>query len=105
MNNKAKKYAAVFLFALFVFPFVQKGIHDFAHINDFHCSSKAARHFHPIEHHCSICDEVFSISDGPKYFSVFSPLFTTSSTIQLVDTCEFSGQKILFFSLRAPPTA
>ena len=76
MNKTLKKYAAIFLLALLVFPYIQRGRHDFAHDADFHCSTKTVNHLHQLEHHCSICDEVFYISESPKHvFSECNPLF------------------------------
>ncbi len=33
----------------------EKEVHAFQHLKDFHCSS-SNKHFHTVEHSCSVCD-------------------------------------------------
>jgi hypothetical protein len=56
MNSSLRKLSGYFLLLAFLFPLVQKGIHDFGHRLDFHCEEKSDKHFHEQEHTCAACD-------------------------------------------------
>lgn len=53
---KRKKYFSLILLCLFLFPFIEIGLHDFSHRKDLACSIKTEKHLHREEHHCFICD-------------------------------------------------
>jgi hypothetical protein len=55
MHSQFKKYLPLFFILLFLFPMVEKGMHDLEHGNDKHCRAKD-KHFHELEHNCSVCD-------------------------------------------------
>lgn len=55
MTLQLKKYLSLFLLVLFLFPMLEKGMHDFEHRGDIHCNAKD-KHFHSLEHNCSVCD-------------------------------------------------
>ncbi len=95
MSGRFKHISAIVMLFLFLYPQVQKGMHDFGHQNDFHCSSTAA-HFHQAEHDCSLCDfnilpgtnvdqSTPSIQPGTSRFLYFPPVvsFLFSSFLQL----------------------
>jgi hypothetical protein len=63
MNQQVKKYLSLFLIVLFLFPQVEKAVHDIQHSKDSHCAS-ANKHFHSLEHSCSICDFTSSNSSS-----------------------------------------
>ena len=102
--QKFRKYIAVLLLLLFVFPFVQKAMHDIKHRKDFHCFVLTAIHFHKKEHICGICDFAFPDSKIPiennnnralfsciDYYSMFTEGFNFVSPYYL-------------FSTKAPPS-
>jgi len=55
MQKHFKKYFSVFFLALLLFPMVEKQVHAYEHRDDIHCSA-TDKHFHTLEHSCSICD-------------------------------------------------
>jgi hypothetical protein len=61
MRRQVKKYISFFFLFLFLFPTIEKQIHAWEHSADEHCTS-TSKHFHNLEHSCSICD--FTITDS-----------------------------------------
>ena len=55
MKETFKKYCSIIFLFLFLFPLVEKEIHAIEHADDVHCSA-SDKHFHELEHSCSICD-------------------------------------------------
>lgn len=55
MKVLLKNISSIFLLFLFLFPLVEKEMHALEHADDFHCSS-VDKHFHELEHSCSLCD-------------------------------------------------
>ncbi len=64
MQTQFKKYLSIFLLFLFLFPIVETEVHAYKHSFDKHCVS-TDKHFHPLEHHCSICDFTITNSSIP----------------------------------------
>jgi hypothetical protein len=97
-----KRFLAVFLLGLFLFPLVEKQVHAFEHADEFHCNS-TDQHFHDVEHSCSICDYTFSDSN-PTAVSAFSSLLITSKE-EFSTFCESKHTPSAFRDLpsRAPP--
>lgn len=93
-----------FLIAIFLFPQVEKAVHDFHHRNDFHCTSSDA-HFHETEHHCHLCDYNVSLLTPIQWpdFSInydhtfYQPLYPIKIGV-------YVSFPSYFFSLRGPPT-
>ncbi|MDQ3047639.1 MAG: hypothetical protein M3R27_08840 [Bacteroidota bacterium] len=50
-----KKYSSILLLFLFLFPLVEKEHHAHEHADEEHCNA-SDKHFHEMEHNCSICD-------------------------------------------------
>ncbi len=80
------------MLALLLFPIAEKVVHELGHLNDKHCEIKAT-HFCEQEHHCSICDYIFSSSvailpnENPQIiafpqnnFNVFFEVFLSPKT-------------------------
>ena len=78
MKQSTKKYVGLFLLLIFLYPFVEKGIHDFEHRNDFHCSTKSEKHLHEIAHSCAVCDFTVPISNHPLANKVKAILIETT---------------------------
>ena len=104
MSIQLRKYAALFLLVLFVFPFVEKGTHDVAHSKDTHCATKDSKHFHTSEHHCSICDFTVSLSLAPNYFKEAPVNINYKSLVVCFYTDNFTGVPAFSFLLRGPPS-
>ncbi len=101
--QKLKSIFAIFTLLAFLFPTVEKGIHEFSHSSDVHCNS-ADKHFHASEHHCEICD--FTID-----FDGLSPHYSPCLLLSKQGDLEFFFtknnlllQEKHFYSLRAPPS-
>ncbi len=104
MHYQFKKYISLFFLSLFLFPLVEKEFHAIEHAYDVHCNA-TDKHFHELEHTCSICD--YTITDS------FS---TPKNDIQFVISInhfEFVWDEVNIYSpsafsdtpLRAPPVA
>ena len=100
---KGKKHLYLFLLCLFLFPFVEKGLHDFSHRNDFSCSVKTEKHIHNEEHNCFICDfnipaatEPTPHSDG-FFLTVTSFNYSSFSQHLILPKADYK------FSPRSPP--
>ena len=61
MLEHLKKYLSIFCLVLFLFPLIEKDLHALEHQSDIHCNA-SNKHFHSLEHACSICD--FTITDS-----------------------------------------
>jgi hypothetical protein len=102
MKTSIKKYLSLFLLALFLFPSVEKQLHAFEHLSDSHCTS-ANKHFHPLEHNCSICD--FTITDSNSSAISTIHFVISSQTYSFNPFCESVNTPIAFADIpaRAPP--
>jgi hypothetical protein len=100
--QKLKKTLAVFCLLVFLFPFVETGIHNYAHANDFHCTANT-HHIHKAEHHCSICDFTTDCSASPSFTDYHFELnkLTTIHLYSLADNYLLQSRN--FQSLRGPP--
>ena len=102
MKVLLKNISSILLLFLFLFPLVEKEVHALEHTDDVHCSS-VDKHFHEIEHSCSICDYSVPDSNEPSLvnfsFRSFSSNFVYEySTKQLLAVPVFS-----YLPARAPP--
>jgi len=97
-----KKLLAVFCLLVFLFPFVESGIHNYAHANDFYCKA-AVHHLHKAEHHCSLCDFTTDIAATPS-FADYHFRVNTLKEIHFFTPQNYSPLRNRDFrSLRAPP--
>jgi hypothetical protein len=62
MQQQLKKYFSVIFLWLFLVPMVEQEIHAFEHQQDVHCNA-TDKHFHELEHTCSICDFTYTSSN------------------------------------------
>ncbi len=74
MLHQLKKYGALFLLLLFLFPVVEKQLHIYEHSADEHCYA-SDKHFHEMEHTCSICE--FTLIDTLLLSNKFIPFVNT----------------------------
>ncbi len=61
MHTQLKKYFSILFLFLLLFPIIEKGLHSYEHQKDLHCTA-TEKHFHDLEHACSICD--FTTTDS-----------------------------------------
>jgi hypothetical protein len=101
--QKFRMPISAFLLLLFLFPFVQKGIHDLKHSKDFHCYVLNAKHFHKKEHVCSICDFTFVDSNTPLENNHNITLFACIAFYSKVTVSFILVDADYKFSPRAPP--
>ncbi len=100
---KLKPILAIFTLLVFLFPLMEKGLHDFSHISDKHCIS-ADKHFHPSEHHCEVCDFTNDFNGLPS-FNQPDLLLSEQGNLDFFSTKNnILLQKKHFHSLRAPPS-
>jgi hypothetical protein len=98
--------ATCFLFlSLFLYPQVQKNLHDFEHRYDLHCDSESQKHIHTLEHTCTVCDFTLpfvthSITGTLTFSRLIQPQVYFSRVA--VQDIFFSGNNI---PPRAPPVA
>jgi hypothetical protein len=100
--KKLHTYFSLALLAIFLFPLAEKQVHAFDHKDEVHCSS-AEKHFHDVEHSCSICDYTFTDSNPTASAEI--------SMLRSIQQAEYlPGAEDLFYSdchsllpSRAPP--
>ncbi len=102
MHQYIKKYFSLFLLFLFLFPMVEKDAHAFKHQSDLHCTA-SDKHFHELEHTCSLCDFTITDSTYPTktdhQFIVFTQQFLFHPFIESV----FTLNAFQHIPARAPP--
>jgi hypothetical protein len=104
MHQQVKKYISYFFLFLFLFPTIEKQVHAFEHSTDVHCKA-TDKHFHTLEHSCTICEFTISNSDAAPetqlQFIISAKQFTFHSFIAHVN------KPAAFQDLpsRAPPVA
>lgn len=98
-----RKYTSILFLFLFVFPFVQKGLHDMEHADEIHCGDRSSAHFHELSHTCNLCDYTPGTSQVPFDPAGFS--FIQPSSAFLFGEAEPALFKIVKYSflLRGPP--
>jgi hypothetical protein len=102
--QKLKKLIAIFSLLVFLIPFAESEMHNFAHRNDSHCAATNL-HFHKAEHHCSLCDFT-GVFSGPPSFNEYCFQLNRLAVLQFfVPKKHYSLQGRDFQSLRAPPTS
>src|SRR3972149_5576669 len=103
MCKTAKKYLSLFFFSLFLFPYMQKEIHDLERPSAIHCTDKSSAHLHELSHTCSLCDYNIGKTITPVDPSEFGLVQVSSSFLfSEIEATSFESVKYLFL-LRAPP--
>jgi hypothetical protein len=100
----SKAYISLFLLFLFLFPQLEKGIHDWHHGNDNHCKTKQEYHFHEEEHSCSLCDYSIPLIKNSiiEQFNIITRVYTPYN-FTYTEHFTFSDTGTLL-PPRAPPT-
>jgi hypothetical protein len=60
-----KSILALFALLVFLFPQVEKEVHQYLHAVNVHCEEHDVVHFHNVEHHCFLCDFTSPVSPTP----------------------------------------
>lgn len=104
MHKQVKKYLSFFFLFLLLFPIAEVGLHASEHQKDLHCTA-TEKHFHPLEHSCSICD--FTITDSNSLPDTKVQFDLPSQDFTFLTLTESVTLTFLFSNLpaRAPPTA
>ena len=103
MMFPAKKYLSILLVLLVCVPIADKSWDDYSHLLEDKCGD-VSTHFCPAEHHCPVCDYVFSApSDVPSGTEV-KPLeaIIVESTFFQISSIYLSPNTSLI-QLRGPP--
>jgi hypothetical protein len=104
MHQRIKKYLSFLFLLLFLFPMVEKGMHELEHKDDFRCSS-TNKHFHNLEHNCSICDftTIDSNNSASHKFELITPtqLFLFHPFVENISV----EDAFQYLPARAPPIA
>lgn len=104
MYPEFKKYVSILFLLIFLFPLVEKQIHEFEHKDDIHCSA-SDKHFHELEHNCSVCDHTlidstYSATTDYQLTLSFQP-FSFRPFVESIHTPE----AFQYLPARAPPVA
>lgn len=104
MHQQIKKYVSLFFLLTLFFPILEKAHHELEHKDDIHCTA-SDKHFHELEHNCSICE-----------FTIINSIHPVKSDVQLyIATQHFSFLPFIetnngieafqYLPARAPPIA
>lgn len=103
MSKFCTKIASVCLLFLFLFPQVQKGLHDFSHRNDSHCAATTEQHLHSLEHVCFICDFSVPVSDFTSVYCIQPEIINVLYEGFFNGDSEFFNDFKFQIDLRGPP--
>ncbi|HLG04277.1 MAG TPA: hypothetical protein VI731_11835 [Bacteroidia bacterium] len=104
MNSFFTRIAGVFMLLVFLFPFVEKGMHDFEHRDDFHCTEKSSKHLHANDHDCSICDYQAPVSQHDPTDVNRILTFAGSCKQIILPVAKSSARNFLRSAPRGPPS-
>jgi hypothetical protein len=105
MTATFRKYLSLFLLSIFAWPLVEKGIHDFSHADDEHCTSRTAYHIHDQQHQCSLCDLDITSPLTPSHTDDVVIAETPVACLFYFHPAGFVPSPHFSFSLRGPPLA
>ncbi len=81
---------------------VEKEVHAFQHLADIHCLA-TDKHFHSIEHHCSVCDFSHTTnSTTPQTHTQFIPVVREFAFLPFIEKVEIKNA-FQHLPSRAPP--
>ena len=99
-----KKIFALFALAAFLFPILEKEIHNFSHSEVMLCTH-TDKHFHQEDHHCMLCDLTRDVADKPVFFNPDLLISSLCSLNFIFTIDQIEIQKTVYSPLRAPPIA
>lgn len=102
MQKHIKKYLPLFLLFLLLFPVVEKQVHSFEHLKDVHCSA-TDKHFHELEHSCSICDYTITDSNSTPETAVLFIISTKTISFHPFIESIYTPDAFQNLPPRAPP--
>jgi hypothetical protein len=98
-----RKHLSVALVLLFLFPFIEKEVHNYSLKDDFHCAEKTTKHLHTEEHNCFICDFTIPFTDCPVISRYQIKILDFPLAYLVFNEREIISTPDYFVSLRAPP--
>ena len=102
MHKQIKQIVSFFLLSLFLFPMVEKEVHEAIHSADVHCTA-GSKHFHNLEHHCSICDFTITDSNRPTDFNYQLVISSKQFSFQAFTESLDIPEAFQLLPSRAPP--
>ena len=101
--HRFKSILALFALLVFLFPQVEKEIHNFEHQAQVHCTDHNYVHYHNVEHHCKLCDYTHVVISSPAaiLWSIADPPIITNIFLKSEEFVK--DRSVNFQSLRAPP--
>lgn len=103
MQSRLRKFIALFILTVFVFPLIAEQAHNLHHRNDTHCSERNTVHFHETEHHCFICDYIPVNSNKPTEQYYLSLTFSLTEDLSNGYVCIVTCRQQYNYPLRGPP--
>lgn len=102
-KSTIRKAGSLFFLGIFLWFYAVKDLHDVLHYGDEHCHVQNAKHFHKIEHHCSICEFEFPGFDNhtPQIEISSDSFFIKVQNLYPVQVK--SNEPVSLSSSRAPP--
>lgn len=101
--QKLKSIFAVFALFVFLFPLVEKGIHNFEHHHYTQCNEHDFVHFHQAEHHCYLCDFTSPASSTPVLYKFALNEQACGKQSFFYTSSSYCLQAKEFQKLRGPP--
>ena len=103
MKKHIHKYLSVLVLLGFLFPMVQKGLHDLEHAGDVHCAVGGEKHFHAQEHVCYLCDHTVPVSSALVQYNIecdfsFLPFYYSGFNSQ-----HYFNDAVCLLPQRGPP--
>jgi hypothetical protein len=102
--QKVKSILAVFSLLVFLFPQVEKEIHNHEHSVNVRCTEHDIVHFHKAEHHCFLCDFTSPVSPSPVLQKIALAEHHLNTNQFFFTEFAFLLQPKDFHSLRGPPS-
>jgi len=102
--QKLKSILAVFALLVFLFPQVEKEIHNHEHAVNVRCTEHDVVHFHNVEHHCFLCDFTSPVSPTSTIYKTALAEHHWNEGQFFFTEFSYSLQSKDFHSLRGPPT-
>jgi len=102
--HKLKSILALFALLVFLFPQVEKEIHNHEHAVNTRCTEHDIVHFHKVEHHCFLCDFTSPVSPSSFLQKIALAEHHWNEGQFFFTEFSYSLQPKVFHSLRGPPS-
>lgn len=105
MNRIWARAISLFFLLVFLYPVLEKSIHELSHDEHQHCNSFSQYHIHEQEHRCGICEFTLPVALVPVESSLTCEVTSVSSWMNTSVEHPDTGPAFPLFLLRAPPMA